>query len=88
MRIRLTLASKKDKKPTLNASELNVSSNEILVVLSDGKSIVFHKSRNNKTYYADSWHKDLPMPKIGYPIEIEVKKVVNIQDNTLWNTLN
>jgi NTP pyrophosphatase (non-canonical NTP hydrolase) len=75
MIIKHKLASKKDKKCTILASDIlkifNTSEELInLQYLDYGFSATYHKSRNGKTYYCDSiFPINIPMPNIGNPIE-------------------
>lgn len=71
MKIKLTKASEKDKKPTINLSELSgLNAKSVILELSFDKfgtvTCSFHLSRNGKTYYADKWAG--PLPGVGKPI--------------------
>ena len=74
MKIKHKLASKKDKKCTILASDIlktfNTSKDVIKLQYVDyGFSVTYHKSRNGKTYYCDSiFPINISMPIIGNPI--------------------
>lgn len=91
MEIKHVLASSKDKKPTILHSQLSkyvrpdVSSIILHYRLGIDKSdplygIKFHKSRNGKTWYAESkFPSQLQMPEISKPIihQVELLTIVN-----------
>ena len=83
MKIKLTLASSKDRKPTINSSYFNNLSTEVLylelVVNGVYTCNKWHLSRNNRTYYADSWMCDLPV--VGNPLICELISYKIIFDN-------
>ena len=87
MKVKHTLASAKDKKPTVNHSELNgyITSDTTVIKLcyyddltDRTASVVYHKSRNGKTWYANTmlpiW---LEKPAIGKPVYLNVGKIVS-----------
>ena len=87
MKVKHTLASTKDKKPTVNHSELNnfISLETTVIKLcyyddltNRTASVIYHKSRNGKTWYADStlpiW---LEKPYVGKPVYLNVEKIVS-----------
>lgn len=84
MKVKLTLASKEDKKPTISALEIGCNEEIIIVTMQFSEkslSVSFHKSRDGRTYYADSWDKRMPLPKVGKPIDFElinVRKLVQL----------
>ena len=72
-KIKLSLASKRDKKPTIKSKDLGYTSEKILLELKDKflvMAVTFHISRDKKTYYADYWNWRLP--KVGKPIHMEL----------------
>jgi len=73
--LNLKLASVRDKKPTINQKDIGLTSKKILVDFFEF-SVVFHQSRNGKTYYAQNWNWDLP--SIGNPLKINVKSITQI----------
>lgn len=77
-KIKLHLASKFDKKPTIYQSQLGVSFPFILIKFSLFQ-MSFHLSRDGKTYYANHWKKSWGMPKIGQTIELIVKEVLEVE---------
>jgi NTP pyrophosphatase (non-canonical NTP hydrolase) len=74
MKIEHKLASKKDKKCTILASDIlktfHTSKDVIKLQYVDyGFSVTYHKSRNGKTYYCDTiFPINIAMPIIGKPI--------------------
>ena len=94
MKIKHVLASQKDKKPTINDSDLKSHipsyANEILLFYSDGNNepittVEFHRSRNGKTWYpTNNWIKNYPLPKIGKPVFLEVIAFTPIHKPTLF----
>jgi NTP pyrophosphatase (non-canonical NTP hydrolase) len=81
MKIKHTLASERDKKCTILASEIKKITSEkpnviYLAYVDHGAILSYHLSRNGKTYYGDAnFPKKMKMPKIGKPIEFEVSLV-------------
>jgi NTP pyrophosphatase (non-canonical NTP hydrolase) len=81
MKISHKLASKKDKKCTILASEVlkyfKTSKDVIkLQYLDYGFNVTYHKSRNGKTYYCDSiFPVTIPMPSISEPITLDVNLI-------------
>ena len=86
MKIKHKLASSKDKKCTILASDvlkrLKTSEDVIKLHYIDyGFIVTYHKSRNGKTYYCDSiFPNTMPMPNIGEPVSLEVSliKIVDL----------
>lgn len=83
MKIKHTLASIKDKKPTISSSEMSkvFDANKLdsvsLFYSSLNTSLNFKKSRNGKTWYCqDTPSKKFKMPQVGSPVlyEIEMKQ--------------
>jgi len=77
MKMKLKLASRKDKKPTINAGDLAGLNAKTIIVelrfpLVNNCLITssFHLSRNGKTYYADKWVG--PLPIVGKPLTCEL----------------
>jgi NTP pyrophosphatase (non-canonical NTP hydrolase) len=81
MKISHKLASKKDKKCTILASDvakkLKTYDDVIkLHYLDYGYIVNYHKSRNGKTYYCDSvFPNNIPMPNIGEPVTLDVNLI-------------
>jgi len=82
MKIKHTLASAKDKKCTISATQIKkLDSNlpEMVHLFYPDYQLFmrYHKSRNGSTYYADmEFNKIFDMPKIGLPKEHEVELVI------------
>lgn len=82
MKIKHTLASSKDKKCTITASQIkyldaNLPDQIQLFYPVYNLFMRYHKSRNAKTYYADmEFNKIFDMPKVGLPKIHEVELVV------------
>ena len=82
MEIKHTLASSKDKKCTITASQvkyLDPSLPQTVHLFYPVYNLFmrYHKSRNSKTYYADmEFNKVFDMPKVGAPKYHEVELVV------------
>ena len=82
MKIKHTLASSKDKKCTITASQIkfldpSLPSTVHLFYPVYNLFMRYHKSRNDKTYYADmEFNKIFEMPKVGKPVDHEVELVV------------
>jgi NTP pyrophosphatase (non-canonical NTP hydrolase) len=78
MKIKHTLASKKDKKCTILSSEMKIMAHDLpenvkLFYNNYGFTITYHKSRDGKTYYANEQFSSLAeMPEVGKPIYLEV----------------
>jgi hypothetical protein len=82
--IKHSLASSKDKKPTINSSEFeqhNITLAPIITCYYQLQNnmiavIEYKQSRNGKTYYGN---KQLPIgfntPKIGQPVTINITKI-------------
>ena len=82
MKMKHTLASSKDKKCTITASQIkfldpSLPSTVHLFYPVYNLFMRYHKSRNDKTYYADmEFNKIFEMPKVGKPVDHEVELVV------------
>jgi NTP pyrophosphatase (non-canonical NTP hydrolase) len=82
MKIKHTLASSKDKKCTITSLQIkhldpNLPETIQLFYPDYNLFMRYHKSRNDKTYYADmEFNKIFDMPKIGEPKMHEVELVV------------
>lgn len=82
MKIKHTLASSKDKKCTITASQIKFLDPSLpdtvhLFYPVYNLFMRYHKSRNDKTYYADmEFNRIFDMPKVGKPVEHEVELVV------------
>jgi NTP pyrophosphatase (non-canonical NTP hydrolase) len=78
MNIKHKLASSKDKKCTILASDIAKkfkTSEDVIKLhyLDYGFVVTYHKSRNGKTYYCDSiFPNAVPMPSIGEPVSLNV----------------
>lgn len=76
MKAKLTLASSRDKKPTLSAKKLQCQFEKILIEMILNGNVIYstwHLSRNGKTYYANQWTAELPL--IGNPLECEILSI-------------
>lgn len=81
-KVKLTLASAKDKFPTVTASRLGIKAKKktdlLLVTLASASgttySVTFRRNRfvsaNNATFIATNWPKSLRKPKVGSPINL------------------
>ena len=91
MKIKHVLASSKDKKCTILASEMkNVDAqlNDIVNLFYPLHNFVisYHKSRDGKTYYADNkFQSTAEMPAIGYPVFHDVELSSTHQLNIFGN---
>ena len=78
MKIKHTLASKKDKKCTILSSEMqkilsNLPEEIALFYINYGFVVNYHKSRDGKTYYAnDQLGSFADMPEVGQPVYHDV----------------
>jgi NTP pyrophosphatase (non-canonical NTP hydrolase) len=85
MEIKHVLASAKDKKCTILASEIKKNfkrDNEFIIVIYKDYDYIttYHKSRNGSTYYCDEKFIDnMPMPKIGEPVYFDID-LIEIKD--------
>lgn len=94
MKLKHVLASEKDKKPTVNNSDLQgfipLGLEEIILFYRDSNNdpiigIEYHRSRNGKTWYpTNNWNKNFDLPKIGQPIYFEVIGYAPIIKETLF----
>jgi hypothetical protein len=81
MNIKHKLASSKDKKCTILASDIakKFKTNEDVIklhYLDYGFIVTYHKSRNDKTYYCDAiFPNSVPMPSIGQPVTLNVNLI-------------
>ncbi len=73
--IKLKLASVKDQKPTINAKDLN-STSEVILIKFNKTGVYFHLSRNKKTYYANDWKKSYGLPKVGQPLLFNIDEII------------
>ena len=82
MKMKHTLASSKDKKCTITASQIKFLDPSLPTTVHLFYPVYnlfmrYHKSRNDKTYYADmEFNKIFEMPKVGKPVDHEVELVV------------
>lgn len=86
MKTKLTLASKKDKKPTVSASVLGCSNPEIEIEMEvnfdfgiNKIKVPFHISRDCKSYYADNWNPIWPLPKTGKPLIVNIVSIQRVK---------
>ena len=95
MKVKHVLASQKDKKPTINNSDLTVlipaDLQEIILFYRHDKNdpiigIEYTRSRNGRTWYPSSnWNKNFLLPKIGEPVYFEIIGYSPIVQQTLFN---
>lgn len=81
-KVKLTLASAKDKFPTVTASRLGIKAKKktdlLLVSLASASgaiySVTFRRNRfvsaSNATFVATNWPKSLRKPKVGSPVNL------------------
>jgi hypothetical protein len=94
MKLKHVLASKKDKKPTVNNSDISgyfdIGLEDIIIFYKESINepiigIEYSCSRNGKTWYPKTkWSNCLNMPKIGNPIYLEVIDCKTIKKQSLF----
>lgn len=90
IKIKHSLASAKDKKPTISKFEMsklikNKDQNEVTIFYPDHyESVTYKKTRKGETWYPISnWPNKMHLPIIGLPIYLNVKiPFTDIKDNT------
>jgi hypothetical protein len=88
MKTKLTLASKKDKKPTISANVLGCNNPEIEIEMEIRFTlnsnlvkvkVPFHISRDTKSYYADNWNPTWPLPSVGKPLIVNIVSIQKVK---------
>ena len=89
MKLKHVLASQKDKKPTINNSDLlqfiDNNHDKIIIYYQPENMglilpVLYHRSRNGSTWYpSTNWNKKLKLPKIGQPLFLDIVKCAPIE---------
>lgn len=96
MKIKHVLASAKDKKATIQSTEMNklignINSDKVMLYYHEFESsITYHRSRNGYSWYADTrFPSDKYLPKVGMPKLFDVDLIVFANDvNSLASLFN